>query len=120
MRKSVSIDTLDRAFSKKIRERDCPDGWCYCVTCEKPKGYSEVDCGHYLGRQYFATRWDEMNCAAQCITCNRFNEGLKAKFRAALVKVHGEEAIARMEGMHKLGRKPRGFETLQILARIRS
>jgi len=101
-----AIERNDRAFSKAIRTRDCPQGWGKCITCGKLASYAKMDCGHYLGRQYFATRWDPMNCAAQCRTCNRFNEGLKAKFRVALVKKYGEKAIQRMEALHKTGRKP--------------
>ncbi len=114
----VTVATLDRAFSLKIRARDCPEGWGFCITCEQPKGYGEMDCGHYLGRQYFATRWDPMNCAAQCQTCNRYNEGLKAKFRVALVAKYGEDAITRMELLHKIGKKPDSIQSLEIRKKI--
>ena len=117
--RGASIQTLDRAFSKKVRERDCPGGIGVCVTCKRLKPYAEMDCGHYLGRQYFATRWNEMNCAAQCRYCNRFNEGLKDKFRAALIEKHGEEAILKMEALHKTGKKPRPHEAVEILKQIR-
>ena len=118
--RGASIDTLDRHFSKKIRERDCPDGYGKCITCGRTKPYAEMDCGHYLGRQYWATRFDPMNAAAQCRFDNRFNEGMKAQFRAALVLKYGEVAISKMETLHKKGRKPTAIEAKLILERIKA
>ena len=122
MRKPPSISALDREFSKYIRARDSAEfgGTAFrCITCGQIKPYEQSDCGHYLGRQYYATRWNPMNCASQCRYDNRFNEGLKAKFRDALVVKYGETQIQAMEAGHKKGRKPRDFETALILAEIK-
>jgi hypothetical protein len=113
---------LDKEFSLKIRARDSAefDGAAFrCITCRNVKPYEQADCGHYLGRQYWATRWNPMNCASQCRFCNRFNEGLKAKFREALFDIYGAGLIVAMEAGHKKGRKPRDFETALILAEIK-
>lgn len=116
-----AIERADRAFSKAVRTLFCGEkGWALCVTCKKPYSYAALDNGHYLGRQYYATRWLLMNCAPQCHDCNRFNEGLKAKFRVALVGTYGEEVIQRMEAMHKTGRKPSLLELEIIIKEIRA
>lgn len=102
----LAVRRADTAFSKAIRTRDCGPGYGKCITCGALKSFAQMDNGHYLGREYWATRWDPMNCAAQCRKCNRFKEGLKAEFRAALVRKYGEERISKMEQLHKIGRKP--------------
>lgn len=56
----------------------------------------------------------------QCRHCNRFKEGLKAEFRAALVKKYGEERIARMESLHKIGRKPSLLALKLLIEEIRA
>lgn len=124
-RGTITIRKLDEEFSRRIRERDMtersmmygPSG--NCCTCNAPITYATSDCGHYLGRQYWATRWHPMNCAAQCRKCNRFNEGMKAQFRVYLVNKYGEEKINLMEATHKLGRKPTAFLMEQIMERIK-
>lgn len=134
-----SIAALDREFSKYIRCRDTgtypmdkngkfsptgkfihgDGGYTECFTCGTIKGYSDLDCSHYVGRQHYATRWNPMNCRAACRYCNRFQEGEKGIFRKKLVELYGEEEISKMEGMRRLGRKPRPWEAVEILARIR-
>lgn len=122
-----AISALDKAFSIFIRKRDSWGGSGYsearqfqCITCKVVKPYAQADCGHFLGRQYFATRWNPINCASQCRFCNRFNEGLKDKFRESLIQRHGETEILKLEAFHKQGRKPKDFERAEILARIKS
>lgn len=64
---------LDRVFSEYIRLRDTEghtkDGFFKCVSCGQIKPYSQADCGHYIGRQHMATRYNEINCNAQCRYC---------------------------------------------------
>jgi len=121
-KKPISVAKLDREFSKYIRARDSAEfgGTAFrCITCQKIKPFEQSDCGHYLGRQYFATRWNDVNCASQCRFDNRFNEGMKQDFRAALVKKHGEAEILKLEAGHKSGRKPKPYEMEMILAEIK-
>ena len=97
------IKALDRVFSKYIRLRDSIVGYSVCITCGKRIPWKELDCGHYIGRRYFATRWDEKNCAAQCKRCNNWGEGEKPIFREKLVEKYGEAEIVRMETRAKMG-----------------
>ena len=64
---------LDRVFSEYIRLRDTEgrtkDGFFKCISCGQIKPYSQADCGHYIGRQHMATRYNEINCNAQCRYC---------------------------------------------------
>lgn len=122
-RTGASVKTLDKWFSKLIRRRDTKPVGDFrigrCASCTEVKSYEKLDCGHYVGREHWATRWNPMNCAAQCWDCNRFSEGNKGQLRIALVKKYGEDAVARMEGMRRMGQKPRAWEALLILEGIK-
>ena len=80
------VDKLDRIFSLFIRYRDTmPNGYFQCISCGKIKPFNKADCGHYINRQHMSTRFDEMNCNAQCSHCNRFMEGNIQDYRRRLV-----------------------------------
>lgn len=48
---------------------------CACITCEVRRHYKDMDAGHFLSRQYMATRFDERNVHAQCPRCNQYGSG---------------------------------------------
>ena len=65
------IEKLDKVFSLFIRYRDAmPNGYFQCISCGQIKRFEQADCGHYINRQHMNTRFDEMNCNAQCRHCN--------------------------------------------------
>jgi hypothetical protein len=44
-----------------------------------------------------ATRYDEMNCNAQCRACNRFDEGNIQGYRKGLIDKHGLHMVEMLE-----------------------
>jgi len=105
------IRKLDSVFSTYIRMRDADsNGFIRCCTCGRIAFWKESDCGHYHGRQYMSTRWDESNCHAQCRQCNRFNEGEKAAYKEFLIKKYGQEAADLLEVKRRLTRRWHRFE----------
>ena len=106
MKKKVDLKAkLDKVFSEYIRLRDTSghskEGYFKCISCGQIKPYSQADCGHYIGRQHMATRYNEINCNAQCRACNRFEEGNKAGYRRGLVQKYGEIKILMLEAAQK-------------------
>lgn len=71
--KQLSKAKADKYFSLFIRQRDSENGIAKCCTCGKLT--SQFDCGHFLSRRFEATRYDEKNAHAQCLKCNRFENG---------------------------------------------
>ena len=70
------ITVLDKVFSEYIRRRDADEyGRVKCCTCPAVAHWAEMDCGHFVSRGNMSTRYDEMNCHAQCKTCNQVNGG---------------------------------------------
>lgn len=96
---------FDRVFSEYIRRKGAVliDKLWYnkCITCGCMWEISGLDAGHFIGRQFTAVRWNEDNCRPQCRSCNRFEEGNKDKFRAALVNELGEQKVLLLESMKK-------------------
>jgi len=88
---SELIKELDRVFSLFIRQRDSDEnGKGKCITCSKVGDYRKMDCGHYVPRMVYATRWDETNAYLQCINCNQFDSGNLIKFAEEIDKKHAE------------------------------
>lgn len=71
--KSTAKSKADKYFAQFIRERDSVNGVAKCCTCGR--FVSEFDCGHFISRRFEATRYDERNAHAQCLRCNRFENG---------------------------------------------
>lgn len=88
--KKLAKDKADKYFSLFIRDRDCKNGHCKCITCGKIVSYEETDCGHFISRSFEATRYDEKNSHAQCRKCNRFQYGRQFEYALAIDKVYGK------------------------------
>jgi len=84
---------LDAVFSKYIRWRD--KGVCF--TCGHTNDPKKMQCGHFVPRQYLATRYDEKNCHCQCFACNMFYGGQPSVYATKLEKVYGRGTVAKLE-----------------------
>lgn len=95
-RKSVKSlkNKLDKLFSEVVR-REAADhkGYTWCVTCGKIAPWKELHCGHYISRSHLSTRYDEINTAPQCISCNIFKSGNMPSFTLYLQKKYGNEIV---------------------------
>jgi hypothetical protein len=102
---------LDKVFSLYIRYRDTmPSGYFRCISCGQIKPFAQADCGHYINRQHMATRFDEMNCNAQCRKCNRFDEGNIQGYRLGLIRKYGEQKVELLELKKNTTKKYSEFE----------
>lgn len=81
---------LDRLFSIYIRSK-YPQ---YCYTCGRT---GILQCGHFISRQYLATRWDENNCRPQCVGCNIYGNGKPLDFEERLKKELGDNFVEEMK-----------------------
>ena len=79
---------LDQAFSRFIRLRDAnSDGFGECISCGK---WAKLQAGHFVPRQFLATRWMETNVAGQCSHCNCWLHGNQAEYYLAIVKKYNK------------------------------
>lgn len=76
---------LDAVFSRYVRLKFADaNGNARCYTCGAYKHWKELQNGHFIRRQYLATRFDERNCRPQCVGCNMFGDGKTVEFSARL------------------------------------
>lgn len=78
------IDRLDKIVSIYVRTLYSKNGYVKCYTCDIVRPIKEMDCGHYIKRQYMNTRWDLDNLRVQDTRCNRFLDGNQDEFIARL------------------------------------
>lgn len=95
---------IDKVYHEYIRRRDCDDhtGYTNCITCDKVIHFDETDGGHFIGRQYMATRYDERNTYAQCRKCNRFEYGRQYEFSKAIGQELSDELLEKSRQVYKL------------------
>ena len=55
--------------------------------------------GHFQSRRFMATRYDEKNCAVQCIGCNCFKQGEQFRFSIYIDSKYGEGTAEYLEGL---------------------
>ena len=93
---------LDTIFSEFIRRRNADiDGYTSCYTCGVRKHYKELQCGHFVPRQYIALRYDETNCQTQCYACNMLYNGQPSSFASNLRRDYGNKIIEKLESRRK-------------------
>jgi len=86
------VKKLDTIFSIYIRLRKADDlGIVSCYTCGKKDYYKKMQCGHFMSRKYYSTRWEELNCQVQCYSCNVMRYGEQYKYGLELQKEYGKD-----------------------------
>lgn len=89
---------LDKLFSIYIRQKYADNnGNVACYTCGKVMHWKQIQNGHFVSRQYLATRWHEDNCRPQCWGCNGFGGGKPLDFEERLKKELGDEYVEKMK-----------------------
>lgn len=84
---------LDVVFSQYIRNKETKAGFAKCCSCGNFKPYEELDAGHFINRKWRSTRWHEDNVHAQCIACNRFDEGNSAGYAVYMLDRYGRDRV---------------------------
>jgi hypothetical protein len=87
------IGKLDRLFSIIVRNRNSSDGLNTCYTCGQVFPIKELQCGHFISRRYFATRWNFDNARPQCNSCNVMKQGNLQVFEQKLRNEIGDDKV---------------------------
>lgn len=113
--RSSLVKKLDTEFSIYIRKRFAVDNKATCFTCEKEDEWKNLQCGHFMSRKHYATRWDEMNCQVQCVGCNVYRYGEQYKFGIHLDQVYGkgiaDELLSKSRSVFKI----KDFELIDLI-----
>ena len=98
---------LDRVFSLFIRQRDSDfHGNGRCVTCGVFREKSKLQAGHYVPRQFLATRWEPENVHSQCGACNGFRGGEQEKMAAYIDAMYGTRTAEALTVQRRLKFRP--------------
>lgn len=109
---------LDKQFSLFIRQRYADEwGNVSCVTCGQRKHWKEMNAGHFIPRQYRATRYLETNVAPQCVHCNQWRRGNLIEYYAWMQKTHGQETIDELRRLKGTTRKFTRADLEELLER---
>jgi len=107
---------LDTIFSVYIRQRKADDnGYAQCVTCGKVDQWKHLQNGHYVGRGFMGTRFDEENCNVQCDRCNRRLKGNMDEYAIYLKQEYGDDILDRLHQKKRAGRKIGAGEYRELL-----
>ena len=79
---------LTDVFSLFIRARD--NYTCFTCGIKKSDG-AVIQCGHLLSCVSHSTKWDELNCHAQCQPCNWYHEEHPERYTYMWLKKHGQQ-----------------------------
>ena len=85
------VKELDAVFSKYIRYSKAVNGMCTCFTCDRVYEVKKIQCGHFMSRKNYSTRWEENNVAPQCYGCNVMQQGKQFEFGLRLGKELSEQ-----------------------------
>lgn len=95
-RKNI-VKSLDTVFSLYIRKRFSKNDIAECYTCGKKEHYKKLQCGHFMSRKNYSTRWDEINCQVQCYACNVVRYSEQFKFGLKLNADFGENCAEKLQ-----------------------
>ena len=87
----------DKWFSRFIRQRD--KGQCY--TCPHKNDPKKMQCGHFVPRQYLATRYDEINNHCQCYACNMLYGGQPDIYALNLERDYGRGIVKKLNSTRR-------------------
>jgi len=117
-RKSL-IDKLDKEFSIFIRNRYAKNGMAECVTCGTVKEVKQLQCGHFMSRKHYSTRWEEDNCQVQCYTCNVMRYGEQYKFGLYLNATYNKDKAEELLIQSKQTLKLSDFELEDMIEKYK-
>lgn len=111
------IKKADKVFSEYIRRRYTNDnGITECYTCGKKDHWKELQCGHFMSRKHYSTRWNETNCQVQCAGCNVFRYGEQYKFGRNLDIEFGNGTA---DDLHQLSRQIVKYDNHDLIEMIK-
>lgn len=104
----------DTWFSRYVRLRDSAyvgTSWVgNCITCDRAltvknedKWISSSQNGHFVGRGFHVTRFNEYNCHLQCAHCNAWLDKREMidRYTKAVARLYGEDTVTELIELSK-------------------
>lgn len=113
------VEDLDAVFSQIVRMKGMDkDGYNWCYTSGTKLPWQQLQCGHFISRRHYATRWLEDNARPQSEHDNCFLHGNLQMFEERLE----EEKPGIVQHLRELSRevyKPTIDDLKQLLSQLR-
>jgi 5-methylcytosine-specific restriction endonuclease McrA len=110
------VKKLDALCRKILLIRDQLPGQMFrCISCRRLLPLNVAQVGHYISRRYESVRWDLKNINLQCASCNKWQSGNPIEYRKALVEMHGEKEVAKMETFYRQSLGYSAFDLSQMV-----
>lgn len=94
IKRSKVVKDLDAIFSQYIRLKASDQyGYCICVTSGQKMLWKEAQCGHFVSRGKYPTRWDETNCHPQSVYSNIFLKGDYINYTIYMIDRYGRKYV---------------------------
>jgi hypothetical protein len=114
-KRKTLIKELDAWYSRYIRWSNADsDGLVQCATCDTKKPVKGMQCGHFMSRRHYSTRWIEKNTAPQCYGCNIGDQGRQYLMSKYLDHMYGKGTAEAMYQRSLLSRKYTNEELIQL------
>ena len=95
------VKDAEREFNRFVRMRDHGQPCISCGNLPSQKRGGTMDAGHYRSKGSCPElRFEELNCHAQCVKCNRDLSGNVVEYRIRLKNKIGEKSLDWLEGSH--------------------
>jgi len=116
IKRSKVVKDLDNIFSQYIRLKDSDEyGYCICVTSGQKMFWKEAQCGHFVSRGKYPTRWDETNCHPQSVYSNIFLKGDYINYTIYMIDRYGREYVDELIDRSKQSVK---IPTIELIEKI--
>lgn len=107
-------------FQKMVRYESANDqGIIKCVSCPATGHWKNTDnrfdAGHFFSRRHANTKFNEMNCWPQCVTCNRYRNGNYRDYTIWFIDRFGRDELDRLQAQSKVIRGPWKIHELQLM-----
>ena len=115
--RSKIVKKLDAQFSRYIRLKYADhNGFVKCYTCNRIKHYKDsMQCGHFLSRRFYSTRWNEDNCRPQCYGCNVHSQGRQYEYA---LNLNNEDGYNIAEELLQISRETVKISTPELQEKI--
>lgn len=120
--KKSLLHEADKWFSRFIRLRDANGAeFVRCFTCRNIVHIKEIQNGHWIRRENWGTRFNEINCHSQGVCCNFYKGGAEDMYEKRIEQRYGPSMPDKLRELaEKNKRRPTDAQLVEIAERYKA
>lgn len=95
------------------------NGIASCYTCGKRDVWNNFDCGHFIKRSFFGTRWLQADVRTQCRSCNRLKNGNYQVYEPKIKRELGVDEVQKLWDKAYQHKKFSTAELMEMLEKVK-